>query len=86
MVNTGKEALRWFEAFVPLYEKAASLVRHIADIEALKAGRLPTSLYALVESNLTLGLILQVVRKMPKPEKRSLPVSSKGFRLPCPVV
>ena len=81
MVNTGKEALRWFETFVPLYEKAASLVRHIADIEALKAGRLPTSLYALVESNLTLGLILQVVRKMPKPEEKELASIQQEFQI-----
>lgn len=81
MINTGKKGLRWFEAFVPLYQKAAPLIRHIADIEALKAGKLPANLYALVESNLTLGLILQVVRKMPKPEEPELSTMRREFEI-----
>jgi hypothetical protein len=72
MMITVEERLRWFQIFMPLYEKAAPLVRRIANIEMLGAGELPVSPYTLVESNLTLRPILQALKKIPEPKEKDL--------------
>lgn len=57
---------------MPLYEKAAPLVRRIANIDTLGAGELPVSPYTLVESNLTLRPILEALKKIPEPKEKDL--------------
>jgi hypothetical protein len=72
MMITVEERLRWFQVFMPLYEKAAPLVRRIANIDTLGAGELPVSPYTLVESNLTLRPILEALKKIPEPREKDL--------------
>lgn len=67
-----EERLSWFKTFMPLYERAAPLIWHIANIEKLKAGQLPVSPYMFVESSLTLRPILECIRNMRKPKDKQL--------------
>jgi len=68
MTNSIKreEGVKYFSRFMLLYEKAAPIIRHIANLEDLKHGAMPVSPYMLLESNLTLKMILQALRKIPE--------------------
>jgi hypothetical protein len=79
--STIKDRLSWFQTFMPLYERAAPLVEHIANPQKLKAGILPVSPGMLVESSLTLRLILDNVRKMPKLKEKELVIIQREFEM-----
>jgi hypothetical protein len=79
--TTEDKRLRWFQTFMPLYEKAVPIVRQIANIETLSAGELPVSPYTIVESNLTLMPILKAVKKMPKPKNTELAGIQREFEV-----
>lgn len=81
MKNTVKERLDWFHRFMPLYEKAAPLVRYIGDLERLKAGELPASPSRLIESSILLRPILHTVRKIPRPKEKELVTIQREFEL-----
>ncbi len=81
MVKTVKERIRWFQTFMPLYERAAPLVRHITSLQKLQAGELPVSPGMLVESNLTLRPILNAVSKMCKPKEKDLATIQREFEM-----
>ncbi len=72
MTKAVKEKLKWFQTFIPLYERSEPLVRHITNLAKLQAGELPVSPGLLVESNLTLRPILAAVTKMRKPKEKEL--------------
>ena len=73
MMKTGEEErLRWFRAFIPLYERAAPVVHQIANLDKLAVGELPVGSYTFVESNLTVLPILKAVGKLPTPEDKEL--------------
>ena len=76
-----KERIRWFQTFISLYNKAEPLVRHITDLEKLRAGELPVSPGILVESNVTLRPILAAVRKMTKPDNKELATIQREFEM-----
>ena len=67
-----EEKLKSFNAFTRLYEKAAPIVRHIANLNTLREGKLPLSPYALVESSISLKMILYTLRKIPEPKDKEL--------------
>jgi len=79
MKNTVKERLDWFHRFMPLYERAAPLVRYIGDLESLKAGELPASPSRLIESSILLRPILHAVRKIPKSKEKELVTIQREF-------
>ena len=79
--KTVGERLLWFKAFMPLYEKAAPLIRYVANPRKLQAGELPVSLYTLLESNLTLRPILDSVRRMHKPNEKQLAIIQREFEI-----
>jgi hypothetical protein len=81
MMKTVKERLSWFQTFMPLYERAETLVRHITNLEKLQAGELPVSPALLVESNLTLRPILAAVSKMHKPKEKELADIQREFEM-----
>jgi hypothetical protein len=81
MMKAVKERLRWFQAFMPLYEKAEPLVRYITNLEKLQAGELPVSPGMLVESNLTLRPILAAISKMHKPKEKELAIIQREFEM-----
>lgn len=81
MTKTARERLRWFQAFMPLYERAAPLVQHIANLDRLKVGELPVSPDMLVVSKLTLRPILDSVRRMPKPKEKELATIQREFEV-----
>lgn len=76
-----QEKLTWFHVFIPLYERAAPLVRCIANPEKLKAGELPISPGMLVESSLMLRPILNAVRRMPKSKEKELVTIQREFEI-----
>ena len=67
-----EEKLKSFNAFIRLYEKAAPIVRNITNLDTLNEGKLPLSPYALVESSITLKMILNAIKKMPEPKDKEL--------------
>ncbi len=81
MKKTVKERLNWFHRFMPLYERAAPLVRHIANLERLQAGELPSSPNMLIESSIMLRPILHAVQKIPKSKERELVTVQREFEL-----
>jgi len=81
MTKAVKERLRWIQMFMPLYERAEPLVRHITNLEKLRAGELPVSPGLLVESNLTLRPILAAIRKLHKPKEKELAVIQREFEM-----
>lgn len=78
-METVKERTTWLHTFVSLYEKAAPVVRRIANPDMLAAGELPVSPYTIVESNLTLRPILNAVRKSSEPLEQDLAGIRKEF-------
>ncbi|HJX04161.1 MAG TPA: hypothetical protein VJ488_06355 [Dehalococcoidia bacterium] len=73
MLNSIKDAnLRSLQMLENLYEKAAPIIRRIANLDTLNYGELPVSPYALVESNLTLRMVLNTLKKMPDPRDKLL--------------
>ena len=76
-----EERLIWFKSFMPLYEKAAPLIRYITNLEKLQAGELPLSFHTLLESNLTLRPILDSVRRMHKPNEKQLAIIQREFEI-----
>ncbi len=76
-----EERLRWFHTFIPLYEKAAPVLRQIANIETLAAGELPVSPYTMAASSLTLRPILEAVRKVHEPKREELGGIQKEFEI-----
>lgn len=72
MKTTAVERLKWLQAFIPLYEKVAPLVRYIANLERIDAGQLPLSPDVLMRSTITLKPALQALRKMAKPKEKEL--------------
>jgi hypothetical protein len=81
MKKTVKDRLSWFQTFMPLYERAAPLVQHIANLQRLEAGIFPVSPGMLVESSLTLRPILDNVRKMPKSKEKELVIIQREFEI-----
>ena len=81
MKNTVKERLDWFHRFMPLYERAAPLVRYIGDIESLKAGELPASPSRLIESSILLRPVLHAVRRIPRSKEKELVTIQREFEL-----
>jgi hypothetical protein len=81
MMKAVKERLRWFQTFMPLYERADPLVRHITNLEKLQAGELPVSPGMLVESNLTLRPILAAISKLHKPKEKELAAIQREFEM-----
>jgi hypothetical protein len=76
-----EERLRWYQAFILLYEKAVPIIRQITDLETLAAGELPVTLYTLAESNLTLRPILEAVRKVHEPKEVEFVSILKEFEI-----
>ncbi len=81
MMKAVKERLRWFQTFMPLYERAEPLVLYITNLEKLQAGELPVSPGMLVESNLTLRPILTAISKMHKPKEKELAIIQREFEM-----
>ena len=71
MATVEKEAI-WLRAFLSLYEKAAPVIRRIADPGRLASGELPVSPYTLVESTFTLKPILETSRRMLETKEQRL--------------
>jgi len=81
MEKAEAERQSWFEAFLPLYERAAHIIDRIADLGMLTSGELPVSPYAIAESNLTLQPILEATRKIHKPKEKELLAIQQEFQL-----
>jgi hypothetical protein len=81
MAKIIQERLKWFRAFIPLYERAEPLVKHITNLNKLRTGELPVSPALLVESNLTLRPILSAVSKLQKPKEKELASMQREFAL-----
>lgn len=80
MIKTARNAnLRSLQVLINLYEKAAPIIRRIANLESLNYGELPVTPYALVESNLTLRMVLSTLRKMSEPKDKILVSIRKEF-------
>jgi hypothetical protein len=79
--TAAEERLKWFKAFLPLYEKAAPTVMYIADPDRLKSGELPVSLDTIMASSLTLRPVLGAVRRLRKPREKQLADIQKGFEV-----
>ncbi len=80
MLKTVRNAdLRSLQVLINLYEKAAPIIRRIANLESLNYGELPVTPYALVESNLTLRMVLSALRKMSEPKDKILVAIRKEF-------
>ena len=73
-----KEAERWLQAFMPLYEQATTITHNIAQVNA---DGLPTDLTTLREINAKLPPILKSAKEMPKPKDKELRRLKKDFRL-----
>lgn len=73
-----EEAKRWLQAFMPLYEQAATITHNIAQVNA---DGLPTDLTTLREINAKLPPILKSAKEMPKPKDKELRRLKKDFRL-----
>lgn len=69
---TNNRELRSLQLLLNLYDKAAPIVHKIADIDTLNSGELPANPYLLMESNLTLSMILNTLKKMPTPKDKVL--------------
>jgi len=80
-METVKASTAWLQTFVALYEKAAPIVRRIANPGMLAAGELPVSPYTLVESNLTLRPILDAIRKASEPLEQDLASMRREFEI-----
>lgn len=80
MANDVRRDIEWLQAFLNLYEKASPLIRHITNLERLKAGELPVSPAVLVESKLTLLPVLSALGKMRKPRKSGLAGLKEQFK------
>ena len=80
MENTD-ERRKWFQSFMPLYEKAAPIIQRVTNPETLMAGELSVSPYSLLESNLTIQPIVEAVRKMPKPKEKQLASIQREFEI-----
>ena len=76
-----EEKLRWLQTFICLYQKASPLVRHITNLEKLRAGELPVGPTTLVVSNLTLRPVLAALDRMHKPREKGLAVIHKEFKI-----
>jgi hypothetical protein len=74
-----EEGLKAYSRFLVLFDKAAPIIRYIANLEDLRHGEIPVSPYMLLESNLTLKMILQALRKMPESKDRDFIVLLKEF-------
>lgn len=81
MTNAVKERLDWFHRFMPLYERAAPLIHHIANLSRLQSGELPASPEGLIEVGILLRPILIAVRKVPKSKEKELVAVQKEFEL-----
>ena len=81
MKNKVKERLSWFQSFMPLYERAVPIIRHIANLERLQAGELPASPDRLIESSILLRPVLLAVRKISKPKEKELFTVQREFEL-----
>jgi hypothetical protein len=75
------EKLRWLQAFICLYVKASPIIRHITNLEKLRAGELPVGPTTLVVSNLTLRPVLAALDKMYKPKEKELAAIQREFKL-----
>ena len=78
-VKREEEGLKSFSRFLMLFDKAAPIIRYIANLEDLKHGEIPVSPYMLLESNLTLKMILQAVRNLPEPKDKDFNTLQKEF-------
>jgi hypothetical protein len=76
-----EEKLRWLQTFMVLYEKASPVIRHITNLEKLRAGELPVGPTTLVVSNLTLRPVLSALEKIHKRKEKELVAIQKEFRL-----
>jgi len=74
-----EEELKSFSRFLMLFDRAAPIIRYIANLEDLKHGEIPVSPYMLLESNLTLKMILQAVRKLPDVKDKDFIALQKEF-------
>jgi hypothetical protein len=74
-----EEGLKSFSRFLVLFDKAAPIIRYIANLEDLRHGEIPVSPYMLLESNLTLKMILQALRKMPESKDKDFSILQKEF-------
>ena len=80
MIRIAKEEdLRSLQTLLRFYEKAAPIIRRIANVEMLNYGQLPASPFALFESNLTLKMILNALKKMSAPKDKMLATIYKEF-------
>jgi hypothetical protein len=75
------EELQYFRRVSELYEKASPIIRYIAAPEFLKRGLLPVSPRSLVESNITLQMVLQAVKKLTKPQNKLLVSVERDFEI-----
>ena len=75
------EEIQYFRRMSTLYEKAAPIIKYIAAPEFLKRGLLPVSPHSMVESNITLQMILQAVKKLPKPQNKLLVSIERDFEI-----
>src|SRR4030067_1639831 len=78
-VKREEEGLKSFSRFLILFDKAAPIIRYIANLEDLKHGEIPVSPYMLLESNLTLKMILQALRNMPESRDKDFNTLQKEF-------
>jgi len=78
-VKKERESLKYLPRFVMLYDKAAPIIRYVANLEDLKRGEIPVSPYMLLESNLTLKMILQALQKIPESKDREFLEAQREF-------
>jgi hypothetical protein len=74
-----EEGLKFYSRFLMLFDKAAPIIRYIANLEDLQHGEIPVSPYMLLESNLTLKMILQALRKIPESKDKDFSTLQKEF-------
>ncbi len=80
-METVKEISTWFQTFVRLYERAAPVIRQIANPDRLAGGELPVSPYTLVESSITLRPILEASRKALEPKEQEFGDIRREFEI-----
>ncbi len=75
MIRPANERLIWFRTFMPLYERAAPLIRHVTDIGR---GSLP-GLDVVIDSAITFRRVLDCVKKTPEPKEKELRAAKRDF-------
>ncbi len=75
------EEIEYFRRITTLYEKAAPIITYIAAPDFLNRGLIPVSPRRLVESNITLQMVLQTLKKLAKPQNKVLASVEHDFEI-----